>query len=414
MFPYIRQIKVNNCFTYKNFEVLNEIPDSFKHIILTGKNGSGKTTILNRIGFLLQTLESGVNISKEINILKNQIANSSLGNKRNRIKTKLKRYKDVELDFFKDPYKLQRNGTLLNYFESNKGSFVFSFFKANRKVNLTNVETVSKESDFINLLNKSKSSEDFIPLFKQYIVNKKVYEAFDYMNAKNNSNISESKRFFDDLTNILRIVFKDKKLELEFVQESFEFYLKLGDKRRVTFNQLSEGFSAFLSILMDLLMRVDLIRKQNGDYSLNPPGIVLIDEPETHFHIEMQYEILPLLTALFPNIQLIIATHSPAIISSLEHAIVFDLSSKLNMSNSVLGSSYSELMVTHFGLENEFGPKADELLEELSDAYSENDQTKLKELLNEYEGILTTSLRLEIESKIIEIESKKIINDKRK
>jgi ABC-type Mn2+/Zn2+ transport system ATPase subunit len=29
--------------------VLDEVSDTFKHIILTGKNGSGKTTILNRM-----------------------------------------------------------------------------------------------------------------------------------------------------------------------------------------------------------------------------------------------------------------------------------------------------------------------------------------------------------------------------
>ena len=412
MFPYIRQIKVNDCFTYQNFEILKELPDSFKHIILTGKNGSGKTTILNRIGFLLQIAEDGRNVDKQIRILSQQIDQNPKHQDRNKWEAVLKKYKDVELDFFNDTNQLGIRGQAFNYFKSNKGSFIYSFFRAHRKVDLQQVQTVTKETDFVTQLNESRDSENFIRQFKQYIVNKKVYEAFDYMKSKNDS-ISESKKFFDNLTEILRVIFKDKKLELEFVQESFEFYLNLSDGRKVTFNQLSEGFSAFLSILMDLLMRVDLIRKQIGNYSLNPPGIVLIDEPETHFHIEMQYEILPLLTALFPNIQLIIATHSPAIISSLEGALVFDLSSKSNVSNWILGSSYSELMVKHFGLENEFGPKADKFLEELNKAYSENNLSKLKELLIEYEDILTTSLRLEIESRIIEIESKKINNDKR-
>lgn len=412
MFPYIRQIKVNDCFTYQNFDILKEIPESFKHIILTGKNGSGKTTILNRIGFLLQKAENGQNIDRQIRILSQQIDQRPKHQNRHQLETALKQYKDVELDFYNNTNEYGLSGQAYDYFKSNKGSFIYSFFRAHRKVDLQQVQTVTKETDFVNQLNESRDSENFIRQFKQYIVNKKVYEAFDYMKSKNDS-ISESKKFFNNLTEILRVIFKDKKLELEFVQESFEFYLNLSDGRKITFNQLSEGFSAFLSILMDLLMRVDLIRKQIGDYSSNPPGIVLIDEPETHFHIEMQYEILPLLTALFPNIQLIIATHSPAIISSLEGALVFDLSSKSNVSNWILGSSYSELMVKHFGLENEFGPKADKFLEELNKAYSENNLSKLKELLIEYEDILTTSLRLEIESRIIEIESKKINNDKR-
>lgn len=410
MFPYIRQIKVNDCFTYQNFEILKELPDSFKHIILTGKNGSGKTTILNRIGFLLQSAENGQNIEQQIRALNQNISQNPKHEARPQWESNLKQYKDVELDFFNDTNQLGLSGQAYNYFKSNKGSFIYSFFRAHRKVDLQQVQTVTKETDFINQLSQSRNTENFIRQFKQYIVNKKVYEAFDYMKSKNDS-ISESKKFFDNLKNILRVIFKDKMLELEFVQESFEFYLNMSDGRRVTFNQLSEGFSAFLSILMDLLMRVDLLRKQNEDYSLNPPGIVLIDEPETHFHIEMQYEILPLLTSLFPKIQFIIATHSPAIISSLEQAQVFDLSSKSNVSNWILGSSYSELMVKHFGLENEFGPKADKLLEELNNALNENNLSDLKELLVKYEDILTTSLRLEIESRIIEVESKNKSND---
>lgn len=162
---------------------------------------------------------------------------------------------------------------------------------------------------------------------------------------------------------------------------------------------------------MDLMMRADLIRKESGNYNFDPPGIVLIDEPETHFHLEMQYEILPLLATLFPKIQFIIATHSPAIISSLDNAIVFDLSSQKNVSGWIQGSSYSELMIKHFGLENEFSPKADKLLDALNKAYKSKDLNRLKELFTEYEDILTPSLNLEIESRIIELESKEPNND---
>ena len=51
-FPYIKQIKVNNCHTYKDFKIPAAELSNFKHIIITGRNASGKTTILNRIAFL--------------------------------------------------------------------------------------------------------------------------------------------------------------------------------------------------------------------------------------------------------------------------------------------------------------------------------------------------------------------------
>ncbi len=405
MFPYIRQIKVNDCYSYQNFNVLDEVPDTFKHIILTGKNGSGKTTVLNRIGWLLQSAEQGIDIAKYVSSFRQRIAQHPKHQSISEWNDQLKPYSDVELDFFNDQNQLGLSDQAYTFLKNNKGTYIYSYFEAHRKVNLRDVQTVTKETDFVTQLNQPKNAKNFINQFKQYIVNKKVYEAFDYMNSKNES-INQSKVFFDKLTEILRIIFKDKNLNLEFIQESFEFYLILSDGRRITFNQLSEGFSAFLSILMDLIMRVDLIRKHLNDFKQDPPGIVLIDEPETHFHIEMQYEILPLLTGLFPKIQFIIATHSPAVISSLEDAKIFDLSSKSNVENWVLGSSYSELMVKHFGLENEFSPKAGKLIKELDLTYKTGDPQQMKALLSKYENILTTSLKLELESRIIELESK--------
>jgi predicted ATP-binding protein involved in virulence len=223
----------------------------------------------------------------------------------------------------------------------------------------------------------------------------------------NSGEIKRSKIFFDNLTIILRSIFKDEKLELEFVQENFEFYLNLNDSRKITFNQLSEGFSAFLSILMDLLMRTDLLRKTKGDFSLEPEGIVLIDEPETHFHLSMQYEILPLITGLFPKIQLIVATHSPAIISSIKEAVIYDLTSKEEVSGWVLGSSFSELMIKHFGLDNEYSSTADRIIDEIKIAVKKNDAKMLEKILDENQIYLTPSLRLEIESQIINIKSSK-------
>jgi len=79
----------------------------------------------------------------------------------------------------------------------------------------------------------------------------------------------------------------------------------------------------------------DCYAYQNFDNALYPHGIVFLDEPETHLHLEMQYEVLPLLTNLFPNIQFIVATHSPAIISSLKDATVYDLSSQNSTDSNV-------------------------------------------------------------------------------
>ena len=57
----------------------------------------------------------------------------------------------------------------------------------------------------------------------------------------------------------------------------------------------------------------------------NEQGIVLIDELETHLHIELQKKILPFLTEFFPRIQFIVTTHSPYILNSISNAKAYDL-----------------------------------------------------------------------------------------
>ena len=62
---------------------------------------------------------------------------------------------------------------------------------------------------------------------------------------------------------------------------------------------------------------------------LSPGGqLLLIDEIETHLHLELQKKILSFLTTLFPNIQFIVSTHSPFILNSLENAVIYDLEKK--------------------------------------------------------------------------------------
>jgi len=388
---------VNNCFAYQNFDVPKSPLKDFSHIILTGKNGTGKTTILNRVAFQLNEFKNERNKKEGVPYLLAVIDANKKHPNLGVWKQQLKEFADVDLMYL--------DGSDDNLLKKTD-EYIFSFFKAHRRVELKDVSSVTKEDLFVGELQKQNDSDKFASEFKQYLVNKKVYEAFDFMNAKTEK-INLNQTFFSNLTKILKNIFGDANLELEFIQENFEFYIKLDGGRLITFNQLSEGFSAFISILMDLLMRVDLLRKLKSDFTYNPNGIVLIDEPETHFHIAMQYEILPLLTELFPNIQFIVATHSPAIISSIKNAVVFDLSSKSEVLGWQAGSSYSELMINHFGLANEFSPIADKILFEVNDAVLNNDPTKLKRIINDNESYLTPSLRFEIENQIIAIESKR-------
>lgn len=81
---------------------------------------------------------------------------------------------------------------------------------------------------------------------------------------------------------------------------------------------LSDGTRAMVSLVADLAKRASQL---NPDYGENAArlasGIVLIDEVDLHLHPEWQQRVVPSLQATFPNMQFIISTHSPRVLSSV-------------------------------------------------------------------------------------------------
>lgn len=86
---------------------------------------------------------------------------------------------------------------------------------------------------------------------------------------------------------------------------------------------MSSGELTLLSLFAELVKQTDKIHKIIQVVS----GVVLIDEIDKHLHIKLQKEILPKLIKLFPNIQFIVSSHSPFFSLGLqeEPAITYSL-----------------------------------------------------------------------------------------
>ena len=82
---------------------------------------------------------------------------------------------------------------------------------------------------------------------------------------------------------------------------------------------LSAGYQSILWMVMDLAYRNALLNPKASDPS-DIHGIALIDEIDMHLHPRWQWKVIPALEKTFPNVQFIIATHSPIIISSCKCA----------------------------------------------------------------------------------------------
>ena len=74
-------------------------------------------------------------------------------------------------------------------------------------------------------------------------------------------------------------------------------------------------------------------KKLNRTFDFNIPGVVLIDEIETHLHLELQKNIMNLLTTIFPNVQFIVSSHSPFVLNSLDNVVIYDLEKKVLVEN---------------------------------------------------------------------------------
>lgn len=402
-FPYITSIHVNDCYTYQNFDIDLVKHQPFSHLILTGKNGSGKSTILRALDKHISTaIKDGKNLRAEVINLEGLI-DSSLQHNMNfgsieTWKKQIVENKKIEVNYQK---------SIIPFLVNSKKEVVYSYLLPYRNSKVNKVESPTKQDAFVNELEQITHNDFFIKNFKQFLVNNKVNQAFAQL-EHNNEQIESIDSFFKEIDSIFGQIFEDNGLKLTFEKESYEFFIELSDGRKLTFNILPDGFSAFLSILMDLFTRLDLIRKSVGNFTYDPCGIVLIDEPETHLHLSLQYQVLPILTKLFPNVQFIVATHSPAVISSIKNVTVFDLTSKEIMSDEAVGKSFSELMVSHFGLDNEFSSITDEIFDEFNEVLKEtrNDidlrKEKLKQLMRKHDQYISPTMRFELEAQLSE------------
>ncbi len=78
------------------------------------------------------------------------------------------------------------------------------------------------------------------------------------------------------------------------------------------------------------------------------PGIIFIDEIETHLHLELQRRILELLTPIFPNIQFIVSTHSPFVLNSLENVVIYDLEECVLIKDGLVDVPYQGIVEGYF------------------------------------------------------------------
>jgi len=130
------------------------------------------------------------------------------------------------------------------------------------------------------------------------------------------------------------------------------------------------------------------------------PGFLLIDEPDTHLHPKWQRTLLPALRQALPEIQIIVATHSPFIISSCPgarvHVLDVDEHGAASIKQTVdapIGKSVMATLTDIFGVRSQYDVQTERELDEWNElkraetkGLSTRDRTRLRELTNTLAG----------------------------
>lgn len=355
---FITDIEIKKIRHVENF-VIPLSKERRKHLLITGKNGSGKTSVLEGIEEYLNGLYSG-DILELFNWNSNKSYwQSQMRQAENAMKDTTEQVYRMELERTKaqaleqigyldeklakyDPVQVSFSTTDELVSETKAGRFILTFFGATRNLSMTIPSGISKV-DF----DKAYSPKERIAeVFLQYLVYLKTQQAFAITEG-NQVESGKIQNWFERLQEQLRELFEDDQLKLEFESRSLNFTLKLEDKREpFDFSTLSAGHTAYLEIVSELIMRME----KNDVSSYDLQGIVLIDEIETHLHVSLQKKILPFLTTLFPKIQFIVTTHSPFVLNSIPDTIICDLENRTVMED-FSAYSYESIVEKYFGAE---------------------------------------------------------------
>ncbi len=246
---YIRIIEIDSLWSGKKHIVWNLDP----HVnILSGINGVGKSTILNKVfrsvntnGDLQNHLLKGVHLTVEPEDATH-----------------------IRYDIIRS-----MDSPLLN----------------NETINMVDAR-ISSALDF-QLYHLQRKYLDY-----QVNIGNRIIEQLQAGNTDAAQQLSQAKTRFQDIVDELfeetgkKIVRTENEIRFSQIGETLVPY------------QLSSGEKQVLAILLTVLVEDQL------------PYVLFMDEPEVSLHIEWQKRLIDLVVEMNPNVQIILTTHSPAVI----------------------------------------------------------------------------------------------------
>jgi len=293
-----------------------------RNILIVGQNGSGKTSFLTRISEGLRDYMShGYRIEQS---------------HKSQIKSNLQYIKDYpeheenylsQIEITREKWREQREKLFFKISDienvtdlMRQNLIAFRFFQAHRKAEIKKVTSVS--GSVIDKVSNIGNSALAVNL-EQHLVNLRVRAALAFLKDGEDSRAESIDKWFDKFEKDIQYLFENDSVRLKFDPDHMRYYIAQQGRLDYSFQELSSGYSAIFDIFGDLVVRAEYLGITPRDLS----GIVIIDEIDAHLHVSLQRKILPFFIRSFPNIQFIVSTHSPFVLSSVDDVLIYDISS---------------------------------------------------------------------------------------
>ena len=140
---------------------------------------------------------------------------------------------------------------------------------------------------------------------------------------------------------------------------------------------LAYGYQCMFAWVFDFIKKM-FDRYPDSQYPLSEPAILIVDEIDLHLHPEWQRHVLHDLCDLFPNTQIIVSTHSPLVIQSMDNINLYAFSK---------GEQGTE--VTSYLGKSFMGWKVDEILREVMQLGDKVRSDRYNQIRQEFEHAMT-------------------------
>lgn len=355
-----------------NFEPEGKVLDL---IVLAGINGSGKTRVLESVLDFFYKIEMFYKSQNKIELFYEEIENESIKTAGN-------------IDVFYNELKNGAKGVFLSpkYLEIKKILKKFpKIIYVPTEINFQKVQKAQtnfkKEYSFINIVDSYEIKD--IPSYIATRISKVA-------NEEENLTMGQvRKKVFAEINGIFEILELDVKLsEISKDENSMPIFTGSSGKK-FGINELSSGEK-------QLFLRTLAIKMLEPENS-----IIMIDEPELSLHPKWQQKIVDVYRKIGRNNQIILATHSPHILGSVEKENIILLEKNENgivkvKTGDEFGNSYGQttgrILEDIMGLETDRNPSVNNLLtlvkEMVKNDNYENSEfkekyTKIKDILGE-------------------------------